>query len=247
MLVAIFSPEVSYSTTFVPQPFHQEVRDAPVIVRGKIGTSYADWGKDSDGTQRIYTLYELQVVEAFKGDTHSTSITIREMGGEKEGVGMSVAGTSQYSKGEDVVVFLKNRNPEGAYDVQGMMMGKFNIQTDEEGKEYLVGPALIDGVHSKNDTNGGKKWTVEDLRELVQSQKVPTHPSVPGEKIDSNENPIPSKKQALPTLPAAPQLQLDLEELDSPRTSWLKWIMGGLGIITLIALVRFVRRGESQR
>ena len=75
--------------------------------------SYPEWGKDSRGTKRIYTFTELQTSEVFKGNASSPSMVIREMGGEKDGVGLNIPGTSRYDRGEDVVVFLRDKNEDG--------------------------------------------------------------------------------------------------------------------------------------
>ena len=139
--------------------------------------SYADWNKDDSGGKRIYTFYELQPTEVLKGNvTPSSSITMRELGGEKDGVGLNVPGVAQIERGEDAIVFLKERNSGGSYDIQGMMMGKYNIQVDGEGTEYLTGMGLNNFDHSVNNPVGApsspppKKWALNDLRQLIRSQ-----------------------------------------------------------------------------
>src|ERR1700722_13674794 len=89
----------AWATTFMQQPFPAAVSDAPVVVRGKIGNSTADWGSMWDGQKRIYTYYDFALAEVLKGPVAGTpghSITIREMGGAKNGVGMQVAGTARF-------------------------------------------------------------------------------------------------------------------------------------------------------
>ncbi|MBU6375156.1 MAG: hypothetical protein KGQ59_04100, partial [Bdellovibrionales bacterium] len=132
------------ATTFMPTPFPDKVEDAPSIVRGTAGNSVSDWGIGRDGVKRIYTYTELSPKEVIKqgpGEPIPTNtIKIRELGGTKDGMGMEVSGTAHFNRGEDVVVMLGDRTSDGAFEVRGMMMGKFNIERDSQGREVLSGP-----------------------------------------------------------------------------------------------------------
>jgi hypothetical protein len=231
-----FIVSVCWATTFFPQPFPEAVKNAPVIVRGTVGMNYTDWGKDPEGTQRIYTYYEVQLAEGFKGNIpNQNSMIIRELGGEKDGVGLHVAGTSQYHRGEDVVVFLRDRNADNSYDVQGMMMGKYNVQIDSSGQEVLSGPGLIEN----NGPGNHPKWTLEALRGLIQTQKGAASPSLTDQKTKTT----PSESllhQTDPTRnppsPTAPQLQRTAPEEPS-RPFIVFGILFG-GIIVILRLLR---------
>jgi hypothetical protein len=194
-------------TTFAPREFPAGVQDAPQIVRGKVGTTYSDWGRSSDGARRLYTFYELQIEEVFKGQISGRSLTMREFGGQKDGVGMEVPGAAKFQPGEDVVVFLSNKNSEGTHDLRGLMMGKYGIQRDADGKEFLTGPGITGlTAHSPTQSDedahphpqgqgqdGGapKKWTLDALRQLIATQaQSPT---------DTGANASPS-----PTAPSTP-------------------------------------------
>jgi hypothetical protein len=167
----------SSAATFFTPPFPQSVSEAPVIVRGKIGNTKTEWGKDADDVPRLYTYYDLQTSESLKGDIPSGTLSIRELGGVKEGVEMHVTGTAQFSPGEEVVVFLKTKNAEGTYDLHGMMMSKFSIKTDSNGTEYLDGPAIA-------SDSTASTWTVEGVRSEILKQKQngvrPKDQSAPG-------------------------------------------------------------------
>jgi hypothetical protein len=165
----------TWATSFFNRPFPITVQDAPVIVRGVVNSSYSDWGAGSDGVRRLYTFYNLEIEEVFKGSVNSSTLLMREMGGEKDGIGMQVAGASSFSAGEDTVVLLSPKNQDGTYDVRGLMMAKFSIVKDDSGEEYLSGPALasaMPGIHDEDDANtqGSQKWTLKDLRKLVAAQ-----------------------------------------------------------------------------
>lgn len=162
------------ATSFIQQPFPDTVEDAPVIVRGKTGKATANWGIAADGGKRIYTFNDLEVQEVLKGTLLEKSIVIRELGGEKDGMGMHVAGASHFDAGEDVVVFLSEQNAENSYDVRGLMMGKYNIKQTPTGKEYLEGPGISSSPDSEikktNETESTPEWTLDALRELIREQ-----------------------------------------------------------------------------
>lgn len=164
----------SEATSFIQQPFPDTVEDAPVIVRGKTGKPTSNWGIATDGGKRIYTFNDLEVQEVLKGTLLEKSIVIRELGGEKDGMGMHVAGASHFDAGEDVVVFLSEQNAENSYDVRGLMMGKYTIKQSPSGKEYLEGPGISSTPDSEikktSDTDSTPEWTLDALRELIREQ-----------------------------------------------------------------------------
>jgi hypothetical protein len=157
LLLMPISISLSHATTFVPIPLTNQLAESDTVVRGKIGTSYSDYGSRNDGGRGIYTFYHLQVTEVVKGDVPATSILIREMGGEVNGVGMQVAGSAHFDSGEDVVVFMGAKNPDGSYEMKGLSSGKYNIQTQADGTENLLGLAQHE--------------TMSSLRSIAQQQR----------------------------------------------------------------------------
>ena len=221
----------AWATSFYEQPFPDSVKDAPIIVRGTVGSSYADWGHERDGGKRIFTYWDFQTSEVFKGSLSGDSIRMREMGGEKDGRGMQVSGAATFNAGEDVVVFLGEQDAEGAYDVWGMMMGKFYVKKDADGQEYLTGPGI--GPHSKP-----KEWTFDALRRLVASQADASASTTQNSSKTIAASPSPNAASAPLTTPsvspsmAAPQLQPSDSEASSLPTG-LIWVLGitALGVI----------------
>jgi hypothetical protein len=248
-------PTLAAATTFIQQPFPEAVSDAPVIVRGKIGGSTVDSGRTGgDSGQRLYTYYELRVTEPLKGDLQGQEkLTMREMGGAKGGVGMHVAGAAQFTTGEEVVVFLNDRNSDGTYDVRGMMMGKYNLRTQADGTEVLTGPGLAgDGKTITTDdtanraqtgTGAASPWSLDRLRQLIDEQKSsppreesPRNP-VPSPSARTVAQPSPTPLETKPT--AAPRLQSDIpEETPAPSGFWsqveLTWIVAALAALAVL-------------
>lgn len=237
-------------TTFINQPFPDSVQDAPFIVRGRVGEKRIDWSKGQDGPKRIYTFYELRIEEVFKGDMPSSTLTMREMGGEKDGVGMQVAGSARFETGEDVVVFLSPKNPEGSHDIMGLMMGKFNIRKDEAGKEYLIGPALSLPASEGEDegqsgTGGSQRWTLDALRSIVRDHADRENSKVDSSGSSKQHTPSPKQQSSQNSDQAsgstASQLQPSSPEASESRTFRFPLgiaigLLGGVG--ALIALRR---------
>jgi hypothetical protein len=251
----LFPAPVAWATSFYEQPFPDSVKDAPVIVHGKVGATFADWGRGEDSNKRIYTYWELQITEVFKGSAEGQqTLRMRELGGEKDGRAMQVAGTANFSLGEDVVVFLSPKNTEGCYDVWGMMMGKFNVQKDESGKEFLRGAGInnltqgrvSDGDEGHGDTLPKSKWTLERLRSLIASQGdasgmgAAKSAGLPKVTPSNTPGPVASPSPVPTSSLTAPQLQTSPPE-DSSSPFGIGFAVGA-GALALILFLFFKRR-----
>ena len=236
------------ATSFSSQPFPDTVEDAPIIVRGKIGMIYTNWAYGADGTKRIYTFNELVVEDVLKGNgITGATVVVRELGGEKDGVGMKISGAARFQKNEEVVLLLSDPNRDGSYDIRGMMMGKYNIERDEDGQEYIVGLGVMEMMpyedghdrhnHGEHEGhNASKRWTIDSLRELIKKQsrgvykeqkniKAQPSPSLTPSEVAVSSVPVPVNT---PTQQAAPQLQNN--ESDRASSPWL-YILSGIGVV----------------
>lgn len=259
-LLLLLTAIVAQATTFADRPFPNVVYDAKGVVRGKVVTSHSDWSSGQDGVRRLYTYYEIQPQEIFKQAqgmpaNPTQNVFVRELGGEKDGIGMQVAGAAQFEKGEDAVVFTSGQNLDGSFDVRGLSTGKFNIERDRDGVEYLTGGALAvsaqnESAHS-DTTSGGHPvqstgtWTLQSLREMVREQQS-TPP--PAEKIAQNSNaslpvsaPAPQRSGG-PSTALAPSLQSQAsgsavgassqkdstDDSNKPIRPSIKWLVGVL-------------------
>jgi len=174
----------AFASSFYEQPFPETVRNAPTIVRGKIGKSETQWTTLPDGSKHLFTYYDVNVSEGFKGGPSSGApIRIRELGGSKDGVSLNVSGTADFEKGEDVVVMLGESNAQidGSYPVIGMMMGKFVLEKDANGKEYLRGPGLgsstVPGLRNEHSTEKPPQVSLDSLREIIRTQAAEPKPA----------------------------------------------------------------------
>jgi hypothetical protein len=227
------------ATSFISQPFPKTVQDAPVIVRGKVISSHADWSKDSRDGKRIYTFTELQLTEVIKGTGVSgPGVQVRELGGEKDGVGMQVAGASVLNPGEDVVLMLGPRNSDGSFDVRGLMMGKLSVKRDSSGNELLTGPAVDfqsdEIIGAQDDPQAKKTWSLAELRKLVAA----VAPSPVPTQIHTDTPPTPAvhptSQATAPALqPSRPQEPPE-SPASEPEESGSGFLLGKLAIAVAV-------------
>jgi len=180
LIAGILTPSQSQATSFIARPFEEVVKEAPMIVKGIVGETYADWAPAADGQKRIFTFTNLDVKETLKGN-HKSEILMRQLGGIKDGQGMVLSGTATFRQGQEVVVMLGDATPDGSHEVWGLMMGKFDIIKNEAGEESISGPGISDdsgGIvdddhgdnHEHNKEGDVPKRSLKNLRELIQSQ-----------------------------------------------------------------------------
>ncbi len=254
-----FAPQAE-CTTFLTRPFSTSVNDAPVIVRGSIANQiYSDWVLlPEDGTKRLYTFFELKISEVLKGAAPASgNLFFRQMGGEKNGMGMMIPGSAEFKRGEEVVVFLNPRNPDGSFDLLSLMMGKYEVVKDENGESVLRGPGITEGTaivdehgHETGGQNGSKsvkKWTLDGLRALIKEQsqnndgakKMSVSPTV--KPVEQNPAPL----KGTPRETEAPALQQITPEASSTNGSdagipdfW----MYVAGVVVLLLLGWYIKK-----
>jgi hypothetical protein len=245
---------IAHATSFAPREFTETVADAPYIVRGRVGSAYTHWAVGSDGVKRIYTYTELAVGEVLRGEISTRTIQVREMGGEKDGVGMDVPGSARFDTGEEVVLFLLPANSDSSYDVKGLMLSKLNVKKDKNGQEYLDGPAIQmqpgriyhdhDAEHSSSES---AQWSYAAFKSLVAEQKKSSKTF--SDSSQSVKNPIPTpssvgitgESQSPPPSVSPEQTSDDPEERKSQWGFWILAIFVTLGVS--FGLLRlFVRR-----
>lgn len=245
------------ATSFSHKTFEQAVKDSDGIVRGTVGTSYSNWVKE-EGANRLFTFIELTLDEVVKGQVPGTlkTLILRELGGEKDGVGLNIAGAARFRRGEEVVVFVMlPANSDGSYTLRGLMMGKYEVVRGDDGTPMLRGGRLAQPVEDEghSDTGDGKltgnaqqkKWTLQALRDLVREQRSA------GTSVDSTGSKVPPLAPSTP----APRLQPSTQGPGGPRggenvtitnegETWLSYrtILVGLAVASLALGIWLIRR-----
>lgn len=121
------------ATVVLPQDVTALSRNADWILRGVVRNQYSDW---DPGRRRIYTFTEIEVQETWhhRDGEPQAGLVVRTLGGQVGDIGMNVAGSSQFSPGEEVLLFVrKSERVQGSFHVVGLSQGKFRIVPGQDG------------------------------------------------------------------------------------------------------------------
>jgi hypothetical protein len=104
------------------------------ILVGTVVDLESEWNNERT---LIYTHVTVAVEDHIKGALEQTEVNVTVPGGQVGDVGVSVSGVPEFSKGEEVLLFLEE-NEAGEFHVLGGFQGKFVIYGDKifvEGKQ----------------------------------------------------------------------------------------------------------------
>jgi hypothetical protein len=106
--------------------------------------------------KEIYTFYTLSVLQSVKGNKGTTTITLRQLGGTVDNVASVVPGMPSFKKGEEVVVFLTQKDAAGYPWVMGLQQGKYSVSSGKDGvktvRNDLSGTELLSKDGKKVDS-----------------------------------------------------------------------------------------------
>jgi len=143
------------------------VKNAIVIVQGKVKSTEAAWDKEN---KTIWTEVKIEIEKTLKGDAEDT-ISLYAHGGKVGDKAQDVAGSANFSKDESVIVFGW-KDSEDRMQILGMAQGKFKIYFGDDEVEYvknsLTGITLVDDDGKKLDENEYKP-TKLTLKEFLES------------------------------------------------------------------------------
>ncbi|HWR52519.1 MAG TPA: hypothetical protein VN428_15520 [Bryobacteraceae bacterium] len=103
------------------------VRKSSAIVRARVAGSYAALNRDV-----IYTHYELQVLDRWKGP-EAARLDVVLPGGVAGGRRQTFAGAPQLAPGQEYVLFLWT-GPSGRTHVIGLSQGVFDVKRGDDGE-----------------------------------------------------------------------------------------------------------------
>jgi hypothetical protein len=101
------------------------INQSTAIVRGRITGSYA-----AARGPVIYTFYQLQVTDRWKGTTRSMDVALP--GGAANGLVQSFPGTPQLTEGKEYLLFLWT-SKSGLTQIIGLTQGLFDVTQDASG------------------------------------------------------------------------------------------------------------------
>jgi hypothetical protein len=121
----------------VALPLPQLTAKAGAIVHGTVSDVRSDWNADRT---HIFTFITVHVDRYLKGDLGPT-ITVMEFGGTVGGMRQFIAGTPQFTRGEEVVLFL-SLHPPMYPAVLALSQGKFSVVADRASGQRLMSRGL---------------------------------------------------------------------------------------------------------
>ncbi|MGE5174979.1 MAG: hypothetical protein ACM3JJ_01280 [Hyphomicrobiales bacterium] len=143
-----------------------------------------------EANKEIFTYYTLRVLEPVKGAKNEQSIVVRQIGGIVDNIASVVPGTPRFQNGEEVVVFLTQKDATGYPWVMGLQQGKYTVFQDEKGQKRVrnelggvellsLGGKAAEGVKSAPDMplQAFLDGIKTDLRESGKVEVDPTPPT----------------------------------------------------------------------
>lgn len=158
--------------------------NAVVVARVEDQVARYDAGKE------IYTYVTLRVLDPVKGSHKDDLITIRQLGGIVDHIASIVPGMPTFTKGEEVVVFLSQKDKAGYPSIMGLQQGKYTIRADENGLKHvtneLEGTSLLDASGKTLEAKAAPEMPLQSFLDGIRNDidaagKVQVDPTVPTE------------------------------------------------------------------
>src|SRR6266850_5553922 len=173
--LALVGAQAALATSVLKFSLQELTKKSDSIVMARVDDAVSSWDA---AHKEIYTFYTLSVLQPVKGNKGTTTITLRQLGGTVDNVASIVPGMPSFKKGEEVVLFLTQKDAAGYPWVMGLQQGKYSVveqagvklvRNDLAGTEFLtpngahvqptVAPdqqlgAFIDGIKTTLDVDG---------------------------------------------------------------------------------------------
>ena len=94
-------------------------------------------GRDA-ATDAIYTYVTVSVTDVLKGDIPERVITLKQLGGNLGGEGLTITEQAAFTIGEDVLLFLEARPRDGTLYTAALWQGKWSIEADPASGEQVI-------------------------------------------------------------------------------------------------------------
>jgi hypothetical protein len=110
-------------------------KGADVILTGKVVKQKSEWNADKT---RILTRVTVEVDDYLKTANHQKDVIVTHLGGEVGSVGEWYSHVPRFKNDEDVLLFLKKDNLNGAYKVVDGENGKWTLYKDDKTGEKIT-------------------------------------------------------------------------------------------------------------
>ena len=160
LMIFMLTKSTLMATTVVRMELPQLVQKADSIIQGHVDEVYVRWDAERN---LAFTYTSVSVGDPMKGERRR-SVLIKQIGGKVGALNVTVAGMPKFTKGEEVIVFLKNQQ-DGTFQVLGMNQGKYDVADD-----FAV--SNVSGVDVFNPKTGRIETPVFVERLPVESLKA---------------------------------------------------------------------------
>ncbi len=241
----------AFATSFYIRPFSEFTATAPHIIRGVINNIHTENSITPDGAKTIYTYATLDVKDEIKGAIGKSEITIRKIGGSKDGYTLEIPSSPEFTAGEETVLFLTDMKEDSAYEVTGLELGKFGLE-ERNGESVLTGGIFnyskpgpenepMHNERAKDLAENQHPWTVNQLKALVKEQVANPPNAIPIPTKKGTETSTSSSVQAAKTLTETNTAESKEASGDQPETRYnLPYLF--IGISLVLGLFYFLRK-----
>jgi len=163
------------ATSVVKLSLKDLAKKSDAIVLARVDDQYSRYEQNKE----IFTYYTLHVLEPVKGAKNEQTITIRQIGGIVDNIASIVPGTPRFTNGEEVVVFLTQKDATGYPWVMGLQQGKYSVYQDEKGQKRV-----------RNDLSGVERLSVDGkpAEGVKTASEMPLQAFLDGIKTDLRES-----------------------------------------------------------
>jgi len=171
--LALVGAQAAFATSVQKLSLQELTKKSDSIVMARVDDAVASWDA---GHKEIYTYITLSVLQPVKGNKGATTITLRQLGGTVGNIASVVPGMPSFRKGEEVVVFLTQKDAAGYPWVMGLEQGKYSVSTAKNGVKMV-----------RNDLGGSDLLTkVGKHVEPTTSPDMPLNAFIDGLKTTLN-------------------------------------------------------------
>jgi hypothetical protein len=141
---ALLSASLAGATTVQKFSISDLAKKSETIALARVDDVSSRW---DDNHREIYTFISLKVLDGVKGSRKNDVLTIRQIGGTVDNLISVVPGMPNFTKGEEVVVFLSPKDRAGYPWVMGLQQGKYSVSTDANGFKQVRND--VDGLRTQ--------------------------------------------------------------------------------------------------
>jgi hypothetical protein len=148
---------IASATVLVPAEFGEIVSGSEIIAHARVIDVRPEW---ADGRRWIDTVVTAEVVSYLKGGSRET-LSFKVPGGQLGRYRSVVVGAPTFVKGDEAVLFLRDRGGDELPDVFGLNQGVFRIRYDARTGQRVVVPPPVMKADARPDPQPVKRGALD--------------------------------------------------------------------------------------